>query len=44
MQVANFAVDAALPQELGERLIGQSHIALAELVRNAYDADAHVCG
>lgn len=43
MQVANFAVDAALLQELGERLIGQSHIALAELVKNAYDADAHVC-
>lgn len=43
MQVANFAVDAALLQELGERLIGQSHIALAELIKNAYDADAHVC-
>lgn len=43
MQFANFAVDAALLQELGERLIGQSHIALAELVKNAYDADAHVC-
>ena len=43
MRVANFAVDAALLQELGERLIGQSHIALAELVKNAYDADAHVC-
>lgn len=43
METANFAVDAALLRELGERLIGQSHIALAELVKNAYDADAHVC-
>ena len=35
-----FTVDAALLRELGERLVGQSHIALAELVKNAYDADA----
>lgn len=38
-----FTVDAALLRELGDRLIGQPHIALAELVKNAYDADAHVC-
>ncbi|MDY7229031.1 ATP-binding protein [Hyalangium rubrum] len=37
----NFTVDAALLRELGERLVGQPHIALAELVKNAYDADAH---
>jgi len=36
-----FSVDAALLRELGERLVGQSHIALAELVKNSYDADAH---
>lgn len=36
----NFTVDAALLRELGERLVGKPHIALAELVKNAYDADA----
>lgn len=35
-----FSVDAALLKELGERLVGKPHIALAELVKNAYDADA----
>ena len=35
-----FTVDAALLKELGERLVGKPHIALAELVKNAYDADA----
>jgi hypothetical protein len=35
-----FNVDAALLRELGERLVGRSDIALAELVKNAYDADA----
>lgn len=36
-----FSVDAALLRELGERLVGQPHIALAELIKNSYDADAH---
>jgi signal transduction histidine kinase len=35
-----FTVDAALLQELGERLIGRAPIALAELIKNSYDADA----
>ena len=35
-----FTVDARLLRELGERLVGQPHIALAELIKNAYDADA----
>lgn len=35
-----FTVDAALLKELGERLVGAPHIALAELVKNSYDADA----
>ena len=43
MEYRQFVVDAALLRELGERLIGRSHIALAELVKNAYDADADVC-
>jgi signal transduction histidine kinase len=36
----HFRVDAALFRELGERLVGRPHIALAELVKNSYDADA----
>src|SRR5713101_5558577 len=35
-----FDVDAALLRELGERLVGRADIAVAELVKNAYDADA----
>lgn len=37
-----FTVDARLLQELGERLVGRPHIALGELIKNAYDADATV--
>lgn len=40
MRVLHFTVDAALLQELGERLVGKPHIALAELIKNSYDADA----
>lgn len=35
-----FEVDAALLFELGEKLVGRKTIALAELIKNAYDADA----
>jgi len=35
-----FTVDSALLVELGERLVGKSYIALAELIKNSYDADA----
>jgi signal transduction histidine kinase len=35
-----FAVDSALLGELGEKLVSTVHVALAELVKNAYDADA----
>lgn len=35
-----FSVDSALLRELGERLVGKPHTALAELVKNSYDADA----
>jgi len=34
-----FTVDSALLEELGERLVGKPYIALAELVKNSYDAD-----
>ena len=35
-----FTVDAALLSELGERLVGKPYVALGELVKNSYDADA----
>ena len=35
-----FTVDSRLLEELGERLVGKPSMALAELVKNAYDADA----
>lgn len=37
-----FAVDSALLGELGEKLVSTVHVALAELVKNGYDADATV--
>lgn len=40
MQTRVFTVDARLLRELGERLVGRPHIALAELIKNSYDADA----
>jgi len=40
MPFFNFSVDSALLRELGERLVGKPHIALAELVKNGFDADA----
>lgn len=40
MEKLYFTVDAELLRELGERLVGQPHIALAELIKNSYDADA----
>lgn len=40
MPVIQFTVDSALLRELGERLVGKPHIALAELIKNSYDADA----
>lgn len=35
-----FTVDSALLKELGEKLVETVHVALSELVKNAYDADA----
>ena len=40
LQEIHFTVDAELLRELGERLVGRQYIALAELVKNSYDADA----
>lgn len=36
----HFKVDSGLLFELGERLVAKQSVALAELVKNAYDADA----
>ena len=38
--IAHFSSDAQLLAELGERLVAAPHVALAEIVKNAYDADA----
>lgn len=35
-----FSVDSALLTELGEKLVETMHVALIELVKNSYDADA----
>jgi signal transduction histidine kinase len=35
-----FSVDSALLEELGEKLVSSVHVALTELVKNSYDADA----
>lgn len=40
MAELTFTVDSALLSELGENLVETAHIALVELVKNAYDADA----
>ena len=43
MKSLNFTIDSHLLQELGERLVGRPYVALAELVKNSYDADANHC-
>ena len=43
MKSLKFTIDSHLLQELGERLVGRPYIALAELVKNSYDADANHC-
>ncbi len=40
MPSLTFTVDSQLLEELGERLVGKPYIALAELVKNSYDADS----
>lgn len=36
----NFSIDSRLLEELGENLVTRNHVAVAELIKNAYDADA----
>lgn len=40
MEELKFKVDSALLKELGEKLVESVQVALSELVKNAYDADA----
>ncbi len=39
----SFSVESRLLRELGERLVREPEVALLELIKNAYDADATVC-
>lgn len=39
----SFHTEGRLLQELGERLVGKADVALMELIKNAYDADASKC-
>jgi signal transduction histidine kinase len=39
----SFTIESRLIRELGERLVKQPEVALLELVKNAYDADAELC-
>lgn len=41
-EIVEFSVDAMLLRELGERLVGKPSVALAELIKNSYDADASI--
>lgn len=40
---ASFQTQGRLLQELGERLVAKANVALLELIKNAYDADASEC-
>ncbi len=40
LDTLSFRVDSGLISELGERLVARPSIALAELIKNSYDADA----
>lgn len=39
----SFSVESRVLRELGERLVKQPEVALVELIKNAYDADATAC-
>lgn len=43
IRIARFSVEASLLEELGERLVAFPEVALTELIKNSYDADAHKC-
>lgn len=39
----SFSIEGRVLRELGERLVRQPDIALVELIKNSYDADASLC-
>ncbi|MEI9964189.1 MAG: ATP-binding protein [Caulobacteraceae bacterium] len=39
----SFSIESRVLRELGERLVKQPEVAVVELVKNAYDADAEDC-
>ena len=39
----SFTIESRILRELGERLVRQPEVALVELIKNAYDADATTC-
>ena len=39
----SFSIESRILRELGERLVKQPEVAVLELVKNAYDADATRC-
>ncbi len=39
----SFSIESSILRELGERLVKQPEVAMIELVKNAYDADATTC-
>ena len=39
----NFTIESRILRELGERLVKQPEVAVVELIKNAYDADASQC-
>lgn len=39
----SFSVETRVLRELGERLVKQPEVAIVELIKNAYDADARAC-
>ncbi len=43
VKTASFQTQGRLLQELGERLVARADVALMELIKNAYDADASQC-
>ncbi|MDZ4821237.1 MAG: sensor histidine kinase [Planctomycetota bacterium] len=42
-KTASFHTQGRLLQELGERLVARADVALTELIKNSYDADAQSC-
>ncbi|HAV3169969.1 TPA: sensor histidine kinase [Acinetobacter baumannii] len=43
IKTIKFTIESRILKELGERLVNDSSIALTELIKNSYDADASFC-